>query len=38
MYRMWPIMSSFLPEAREAVQEIAEFVRAHTNPSDHSTD
>ena len=38
MYHMWPIMSSFLPEAREAVQEIGEFVRAHTNPSDHSTD
>jgi acetyl esterase/lipase len=38
MYHMWPIMSSFLPEARQAVQEIGEFVRAHTNPSDHSTD
>jgi monoterpene epsilon-lactone hydrolase len=31
MYHMWPIMSAFLPEARNAVQEIGRFVRNHTN-------
>ena len=39
MYHMWPIMSSFLPEARNAVQEIGQFVRNHTaDPTaQHST-
>lgn len=31
MYHMWPIMSSFLPEARSAVQEIGQFVQNHTS-------
>ena len=31
MYHMWPIMSSFLPEARNAVQDIGQFVRNHTS-------
>ena len=31
MYHMWPFMSSFLPEARKAVQEIGQFVRNHTS-------
>jgi acetyl esterase/lipase len=31
MYHMWPIMSSFLPEARESVKQIGEFVRTRTS-------
>lgn len=31
MYHMWPFMSAFLPEAREAVQQIGEYVRTHTS-------
>ena len=30
MYHVWPIMSSFLPEAREAVEEISRFVQSRT--------
>ena len=31
MYHMWPFMSAFLPEAREAVEQIGEYVRTHTS-------
>jgi monoterpene epsilon-lactone hydrolase len=31
MYHVWPAMSSFLPEAREAVQEIGQFVQSRTS-------
>ena len=30
MFHMWPMMASFLPEAREAVQQIGQFVRDRT--------
>jgi acetyl esterase/lipase len=30
MYHVFPTMSSFLPEAREAVEEIGRFVRVHS--------
>jgi monoterpene epsilon-lactone hydrolase len=30
MYHLWPVMSSFLPEAREAVERIGRFVRERT--------
>jgi monoterpene epsilon-lactone hydrolase len=31
MYHVWPAMSSFLPEAREAVEEIGRFVQSRTS-------
>lgn len=30
MYHMWPLMFSFLPEARQAIEEIESFVRTRT--------
>lgn len=31
MYHLWPMMSSFLPEGREAVDDIGRFVRSRTS-------
>ncbi|MBO1902990.1 alpha/beta hydrolase [Leucobacter weissii] len=30
MFHIWPVMNSFLPEARTAVEQIGEFVKKHT--------
>jgi acetyl esterase/lipase len=30
MHHIWPVMSSFLPEAKESLAQIGEFVRKHT--------